>query len=125
MNPVEYIQTDVTQHAVTYDVYRLDEPGPYNDDPSKVDTVNAWVFAGSVAERTTVEGTHQETALTGLIVPEYDNNGDLVETVEVGDELRLQSDTSKRYDVKTKEGHPDHVEPDLWVLGIDRANAST
>lgn len=126
MDPVDYIRSRVEDEADTYDIYRVDDSGPYNSDPS--DTGNdgdIWVFSPTSSGQVVTEGTDQETSFTGLMVPQTDNNGNLKEVVEIGDELRLQSNSQRRYEVRTKDGLHDNVDPDLWQFGLERANAST
>lgn len=114
----------VEEQSVTCDIYRSSSSGAYSNQSATGDTVDIAIFSPTSSSEIVVEGSGQETSMTGLIVPQYDANDNLVETVQVNDELRLQSDGSKRYDVKVKEGHPNEIDPELWRLGLDRANAS-
>lgn len=114
----------VEEQSVTCDIYRSSSSGAYSNSAATGDTVDVAIFAPTSSSEIVVEGSGQETSMTGLLIPQYDATASLVETVEVNDELRLQSDGSKRYDVRVKEGHPNEIDPELWRLGLDRANVS-
>lgn len=121
MDALSYIKTDVADMAVTMDVYRKDDSGAYSGDWTLVDTKNVHVFAPSSSSRVVVEGSGQETSLTGLTLPTYDTNDTLVDVIHVNDQLRYNG---KRYDVRVKDGLPNELDPELWKLGLDRANAT-
>lgn len=124
MNALDLMLATVDEQAVTCDVYRASSSGAYSDDATKVDTVDIAIFSPTSSSEVVVEGSGQETTMTGLLVPQFDANGDPVEVVQVNDELRLQSNTSKRYDVRVKEGFPNEFDPEVWRCGLNRANAS-
>jgi len=124
MDALEAILGCVNRQAVTCDIYRDTGNGPYDDTLSDTgETVDIAIFAPNSQSQVVVEGSGQETSFTGHIVPEYDANGNLVDPVRVNDELRPQN-TTKRYDVRVKDGVPNEMDPEIWQLGLDRANAS-
>lgn len=125
MDALDAIVASVTDQRITCDVYRDDSTSAYGGDPSKVGTVDVAIFEPSSSSEVVVEGSGQDTSLTGLVVPTHDSNGDLVHDVEVNDELRVQSNEAKRYDVRVKDGVPNELDPDMWRLGLERANASS
>lgn len=124
MDATEFIVTDVADFATPCDVYRESDSGAYSGSKSKVDAKDVYVFAPNSTQQTVTEGSGQDTSFTGLAVVDTDVNGDVVHHVEVGDELRVQSDDTKRYDVRVKEGVPDDIEPVVWRFGLDRANSA-
>ena len=123
MDPLEAITNSVAQQAVTCDVYRNTSNGPYEDATSPVDTAEIAFSAPSAQSQVVIEGSFEETSLVGHIVPEYDGSGALIKPVHVNDELRPQ-DSEHRYDVRTVVGVPSEVGPELWEIGVMRANAS-
>lgn len=125
MDALAYMVSDVADHAVTCNVYRDTSSTNYGSDSTKVDEVDVYIFNPSSQSQVVVEGSGQDTSLTGLVVPDYDSNDNLVEHVQVGDELRVKSDESKRYDVAVREAIPSEFELELWRLGLNRANASS
>jgi hypothetical protein len=125
MDALQFLVTDVTDQAVTCDVYRDTSSDAYGGSKTKVDSVDVAIFAPSSSSQVVVEGSGDETSFTGLVVPERDENDDLVESVHVNDELRVQGNTEKRFDVRVKDGVPNDLDPELWRLGLDKANSST
>jgi hypothetical protein len=89
-----------------------------------VGTIDVTVFEPSSQQRVTIEGTSEDTSLTGLAVPQYDNNGDLQHVVEVSDRLKPQSRPERQYEVRAKNGLPNELDPELWQLGLDVATSS-
>lgn len=123
MDALQFIQSDLTQQAVTCDVRREDS-GYSSDGETVVDTTEVAIFAPASSSQVVVEGSDEATSYTGLAVPQTDSNGQLTEVIEVGDVLAPQN-TGKRYRVRVKEGVPNSMAPELWRLGLDRDNAST
>jgi hypothetical protein len=121
MDATAYIQSDVAEMAITMDVYRKEDSGAYSGDFTKVGAADVHVFNPSSQQQVVVEGSGEETSMTGLKLPEYDIDDNLVEPVHVNDQLRVGG---KRYDVRVKEGIPNEIDPDLWRLGLDTANTS-
>jgi len=124
MDAVTFMQCDVSDQAVTCDVLRPQDSGPYDSGFSSVGTIDVTVFEPSSQQRVTIEGTSEDTSLTGLAVPQYDNNGDLQHVVQVSDRLKPQSNPQRQYDVRAKNGLPNELEPELWQLGLDVATSS-
>jgi hypothetical protein len=125
MDALSFMHADVTAQSVTCDVYRDDGDTSYGSSgASKVGTADVAIYAPESTSEVVVEGSGQETSLTGLVVPERDDAGDLVHNVKVNDELRVQSQPEKRYEVRVKDGFPNELSPELWRLGLDRANSS-
>jgi len=71
-----------------------------------------------------VEGSSQDVSFRGLLNPSYDDSGGLTDVVKVNDELRLVGNKEIRYVVQTKQGQPNDIDPELWNLGLDRANST-
>jgi hypothetical protein len=122
MDALDAIHDCVDAQAMTCAVYRDTDDGPYDDDLTQVDTVDVAFSSPSAQSQVVIEGSFEETSVVGHIVPAYDTDGALVQSVHVNDELRV-SDT-QRYRVETKVGVPNEVEPELWELGLQRANAT-
>lgn len=122
MDAIDYIQSRVNDQAVTCDVLSDTESASYSDDVTQVGTVEIAVYAPSSAAEMVPAGIEESTSFTGLVVPQRDGNGDLVNDTAVGDTLRVQSNTAIQYEVMTRDGVPNELDPHLWVLGLDRAN---
>jgi hypothetical protein len=120
MNALDAIHDCVDAQAKTCAVYRDTDDGPYDSDRTQVDTVDVAFSSPSAQSQVVIEGSFEETSVVGHLVPEYDTDGALVHTVEVNDELRVSD--AQRYRVETKVGVPNEVEPELWELGLQRAN---
>ncbi len=119
---VREIQLHVTEQAVTCDIYRADDNGVYDESMSSAGTVDVAVSDASGTNQLVDEGMDTEVSMVGHVVPTYTNNT-LDDPLRVGDELRPHP-TSQRYDVQTKVGVPNEIEPELWVLGLDRASGT-
>jgi len=124
MDALDYIRSAVTEQTITCDVLREDNDSAYSSEPQKVDEVDVAIFAPSASSQVVVEGSGEDTSLSGYVVPETDTDGNMVEYVTVNDMLRPQSNTERLYTVRTKVGRPNELDPDLWELGLERANAS-
>lgn len=123
MDSLDYIRSSVREQAITCDVLTETEDTSYNSGSySATDTVDVAIFSPTSSSELVPAGMDEQTTYAGHYVPEYDQNDDLVHVVEQGNHLRPQSNTALRYVVKTKMGAPDEIDPDLWVLGLDRAN---
>lgn len=122
MDGLDYIHSSVQDNAVSLTVLRPQSQRSY-DEPSYSNegTVDIYVFDPSSTAQTVVEGSDQETAMTGLYVPEYDSNDDLITQLKVND--HLEYDDSHRYVVQTKDGLPSELNVELWQVGLDRANS--
>lgn len=120
MRTAEYIRQQTRNNARTFRVYRPSTGRSYDGDDEVAGTVDVWVFDASATASVVTEGVDEETSLTGLLRPIDDLQGG----VAVGDEIRLASDESRRYEVETKVGVPTELEPTVWQLGIERANSA-
>jgi hypothetical protein len=122
MEAAQFMRTDVATQARTFDVYRTSGRS-YDSSDTQDGTVDVALSTASASGQVVTEGTDSNASFVGHAVPQYDGNGD--PAVRVGDELRLQSDTAKRYEVTDVVGLPDDVDPTLWELGLDRSNDSS
>ena len=122
MDPTAFIQSTITQRAVTFDVLRSSNDGAYEEYTETGDTVEAVVFSPSGSTSFEVEGIEEETSMVGLMNPQYDTDDNLVEIIQVGDRLRPTSDTAKLYEVRAKRGHPNELDPSTWRLALSKAN---
>lgn len=123
MDVLDYFASSVKNQAYTFDVYRNTGGNSYSEEKQKVGEVTVSISDRSSQSQTTVEGSDESVNFKGLLNPQYDENGTLTEVVFVNDELWRQNG-EQRYVVKTKDGRPNDIEPDLWELGLDRANSS-
>lgn len=123
MDAVSLMQSTVDRESVLMDVYRNTSTGSYDTSKSSVGTVNVAVFSPTSSSQMVTEGSGQDTSLVGLAEPVY-TGGDLLPAVEVNDELRIQSQSEKRYIVKTKDGYPNDIDAELVRLGLEPANSS-
>lgn len=126
MDALDYIRTDVKRQSVQCTVFNPDDGSTaYNDGFTDTgETIPVAIFQSSSSSQVTTEGTGQDTSLTGHLVPQTDANGDRKTVVTVGDRLQLQSNTAKQYEVRTKDGVPNDIEPELYQLGLEPANSS-
>lgn len=122
--PIGPLRQIVRHEQKTFAVYRGDSSGAYESTMQQVDEVDVHLYAPSSSHSVVLEGAGEETGLTGLVIPDRDANGDIIEHVYNNDELRLKSDESVRYNVLVKDGVPDDLDPDLWRLGLEKANTS-
>lgn len=121
MDGLDAIVASVRRHSVTMDVLRPQSGRSYDgDDYANVGSVDIYVFDPASSGQTPVEGSDQETSMTGLYVPEYDSNGNLITNIKVND--HLEYDAAHRYVVQVKDGLPSELDVELWQLGLDRAN---
>lgn len=122
MHARDYIRTDVADHSVVCEVYRSDDEGAYNGNRNKVGEASVYIYGSSSTHNVVTEGTDNNTSLTGLKEPLYDQNNDIVHEVQINDELRVNG---RRYHVETKDPLGGEMYPDLWQLGLSRASDST
>lgn len=123
MQALSFMQSTVAAESVLMDVYRNPSTGSYDSDRTPVGTVSVAVFAPTSASEVVTESSQQDTSLTGLAEP-VPTNGDPLPAVQVNDELRVQSNPEKRYVVKTKDGYPSDIDPELVRLGLEPSNSS-
>jgi len=121
MDATALMRDEVAEQAVTCDVLRDDDGTSYGDSKSNVGTVEVSIFDARGSSSVEPAGTEQDTNLAGLVVPEYDASGTLVETVAVADTLRPQSAQQRTYTVRAKVGLPSELDPELWQLSLSRA----
>ena len=57
----------------------------------------------------------------GRLLPEYAQHSETTATVGVNDELH-QQDGPRQYVVQTKTGRPNDITPEMWEIGLERAN---
>jgi len=122
MDAIDYFNAEITDqsHAVT--VHRETGGTSYDASREQVDTVRMSVTDLSAQSSTVTEGTDQDISYRGLLNPHYNTDGELTTVVKVGDELRV-ADGVRRYRVETKVGRPNDIDPDVWELGLSRANS--
>lgn len=119
---VREIHHHITEQAVRCDIYRANDDGVYDESMDGVGTVEVAISDATGTNQLVPEGMETEVSMVGHVVPTYSNNT-LDDPLRVGDELRPQSST-QRYDVQTKVAVPNEIEPELWVLGLDRASGN-
>lgn len=121
MDALDYIRTTVNDDAVTCDIYRSSESGSYSgpDHTDTGETVQVAIFAPSSSAQIVTEGVEADTSLTGLVVPETDESGNIQQTVQVTDQLRVSDNTVKRYSVRSVTGVPNDLEPELFRVGLE------
>jgi hypothetical protein len=122
--PTGPLRSIVRKEQKTFVVYRSDSSGAYESDMTQVDEVDVHLYSPASSHSVALEGTGEETGLTGLVIPDRDTNGDITEHVYGNDQLRFKSDESVRYDVLTKDGVPSDLDPTLWRLGLEKSNTS-
>jgi hypothetical protein len=121
MDATAFIQSDLASLAETYEVWeRTDDSGAYQGSLEDTgQTVDVRVFSPSSQQQVVTEGSGSETSYTGLKNVVRDSNDNIVHEVSENQQLRLNG---KRYDVRVKEAHPSEENPELWRLGLDKAN---
>lgn len=124
MDALAYIHDDVSRQAVTCEIWRDQSDGPYDDSLSDTgETVDVAIFSPTSQSQVVAEGSGQEATFVGVLVPEEGRDGTLQDPVRLNDQLRPVG-SARRYDVRTKDGVPNDLNPELWQLGLDRANSS-
>jgi hypothetical protein len=119
MDALTYIQTDVVDQAVVFDVYRPTSDGAYDGDFESAGTASVAVFSPSSRHEVSVEGSDDPASYTGLMTVSRNADGDIEHVVQQDDQLRHNG---HRYDVVVKEGVPNPINPELWRLGLDEAS---
>jgi len=122
MDTLTYFNSEITDQSQTFAVYRQTGGTSYDTTREQATTVRLSVTDLSAQSSTVTEGTDQDISYRGLVNPHYDENGQLVDVVQVNDELR-HIDGPRRYRVETKVGRPNDIDPDVWELGLRRANS--
>jgi hypothetical protein len=120
MNAIEYTRQRVRANERTVTVYRPDSGRTYDGSLTSVGEIAVWIFDASATATVVTEGSEEDTSMTALLRPSQD----LPSGVQVSDELRVTTDTEKRYEVRTKVGVPAALDPSIYRLGIERANDS-
>jgi hypothetical protein len=126
MDTLDYIHDAITEQAIACDIFRPDDSAAVYDD-SLVDTGSSVEIAISDPSSTSVvqtEGVGEDISLVGHVVPQTDQNGQLTEVLHIGDQLVPQSAPEKAYNVRTKDGVPNELDPEIWQLGLERSNES-
>lgn len=124
MDALAYIHDDVSRQAVTCAIWRDTSDGPYDDSLSDTgETVDVAISSPTSQQQVVAEGSGQEATFVGVLVPEEGRDGTLQDPVRLNDQLRPVG-SARRYDVRTKDGVPNDLNPEIWQLGLDRANSS-
>ena len=121
MDALDYFHSSITEQAVACDVYRSTGGNSYTDDTGHVGVVYIAISDTSAQSETVIEGTDQSVSYIGRYVPSDSPYSNSTVDVYPSDELRLQ-DSEQRYVVQTKSGRPNDITPELWEVGLDRAN---
>jgi len=123
MDALKYLRQEVTHQSYEFDVYSPDGGNSYDGGMTDTgNTVEMTVSDMSGTGETVTEGSDQDVSYRGMITPQYDNEGNLRHVTDVNDELRA-TDSEQRYVVKSKVGLPNDIDPDVWQLGLNRANS--
>ncbi len=118
MLAVDYLLSETKSNETGCTVYRTTGGQSYDNSAKKVGETAIWLFDASASSNVVTEGTEEETSFTGLLRP----SRDLQDGVQVADELQFDDHPERRYEVRTKVGVPTELDPDVWQLGIERAN---
>ena len=118
MRAVDYLLSETKEKETTCSVYRTSGSQSYDSTTENVGETVIWLFDASASSNVVTEGTEEETSFTGMLRP----SADLQDGVRVGDELQFEGHPERRYEVRTKVGIPTELDPDVWQLGIERAN---
>ena len=122
MDAVDWFHQSISQDTYEFAVY--EGGNSYSDELTATgDTVEIAISDVSTQSSVVTEGTEQNVSYRGTYVPIYDPTGSLKDVVTVGNELHRQNGQQK-YVVRTKVGRPNEIDPELWYLGLDRANSS-
>jgi len=123
MDTEDYFQCSVTEQSYEFAVW---EQGDSSYDSEMTDTGQTVQMAVSDVNSqfsVTTEGADQDVSYRGLIEPTYSDDGSIESVVDVTDELR-RVNGQQRYVVETKSGRPNDIDPELWEVGLRRANQS-
>lgn len=119
MDTTEYVRTRITDQSYTFSVYRQPDSGAYSSSFTKQGEVDVSIYEPSASQLAALEGIGDDLSMVGLCTPAEANG------VQVNDQLRKANDESRRYDVETgPTAYPEEFDPSLYVLGLQRANAS-
>jgi len=122
MDAVDWFHQSVNDDAYSFAVY--EGGNSYSDEKTATgETINITVSDVATQSSVVTEGTEQNVSYRGTYVPMYDASGSLKTVVEVGNELHRENGEQK-YVVRTKVARPNEINPELWYLGLDRANNS-
>lgn len=116
----QFARTRVKNNERTFTVYRTSGDRAYDGDTNAVGEASMWLYNADSTSAPAVEGFDEDTSMEGLLRPEADLDGG----VAVGDELRLVDAPEKRYVVRGKVGILTPLDPILYQLAIERANAA-
>lgn len=119
MLTTEYLLDQVHQNEQSCTVYREPDGGSYGSSLSDVGETALWLFDANATSSIQVEGADEDTSFTAMLRPSVD----LADGVQVGDEIQFDGHPEKRYVIRTKVGIPTALDPTVWRLGVDRANA--
>lgn len=116
----QFARTRVKNNERQFAVYRDTSDRSYDGTTEKVGEVAVWAYNADSTSSLVVEGIDEDTSIEGLMRPSADLTGGL----SVADELRLVDDPSRRYEVRGKVGVLTPLDPLLYQLALDRANAA-
>jgi len=123
MDAVDWFHQSVNEDAYSFAVYESGGNSYSDEQTATGETVNITISDVSTQSSVVTEGTEQNVSYRGTYVPMYDASNRLRTVVEVGNELHRENGEQK-YVVRTKVGRPNEINPELWYLGLDRANNS-
>jgi len=123
MDAVDYFHSSVTEQADAFDVYRSGGGNSYTDSESKVGVAYIAISDVSAQFEVVTEGSDESVSYIGRYVPSDSTHSNSTVDVYPNDELRRQNG-EQRYVVQTKAGRPNDITPEMWALGLDRANTS-
>lgn len=118
MLAVDYLLSETERNERSCTVYRTSGNQSYDSTTEDVGETAIWLFDASASSNVVTEGTEEETSFTGMLRPSVD----LPNGVHIADELQFDGHPERRYEVRTKVGIPTELDPDVWQLGIERAN---
>lgn len=118
MLAVDYLLSETKDNETACTVFRTSGSQSYDSTSEDVGETAIWLFDASASSNVVTEGTEEETSFTGMLRPSVD----LQDGVQVADELQFDGHPERRYEVRTKVGIPTELDPDVWQLGIERAN---
>jgi len=122
MDSVDYFHSAVTEQTVLCDVYRDADGTSYSDDDEQVGQAAVVITDASHTSETVTEGSDESVSYIGRLLPKRAQSSETTVTVQLNDELRHQNGP-RQYIVRTKTGRPNDIAPDMWELGLERANS--
>ncbi len=123
MDAVDWFHQSINDDTYSFAVHESGGNSYSGDTTATGETVNVAISDVSTQSSVVTEGTEQNVSYRGTYVPLYDASDNLKTVVEVGNELHHENGQQK-YVVRTKVGRPNEITPELWYLGLDRANNS-